>query len=97
MSENKEPLSLEELHVLGDEIISGISEEDINPQSIDLIWNLEPKELTTQHRAVIIQNLRQNRHKYEEKRAQVKEKKLNKKTPKPDVDLSKLTLDDLDI
>lgn len=92
-----EPKTLDELTIMGEDIISEIFDSDIDPQSIDLIWNLEPKELTPQLRAVIIQNLRQNRHKYQEKRAQTKEKKLRKKVQKPNVDLSQLTIDDLDI
>ncbi len=88
--------TLDELTILGDEIISGISDLDIDPNSIDIIWNLEPKELTTQLRAVIIQNLRQNRHKYQEKREQSRVKKLNKKlNNKPKIDTSQITLDDL--
>ena len=81
---------IEQLESLGEQILTGISGLEIDHTLVERIWDLEPKDLTKNLRAVIIEKLRRDRALFKEK---TKTRAAKKKISAP----STLNFDDLDL
>lgn len=75
----------------GQQILSGIKDVVLDPTEVDKIWDLHPLKITHAQRAVIIEQIRRSRERFQQKPKRTKK-------PSPAVgDSDKLSLDDLDI
>ncbi len=83
---------MDRLEQVGKDIITGHKDIELISEEVNLIWELEVSELTQNLRAVIIEQLRNNRKNFAHKKAKAKAKKVS--TPLPEGGIS---LDDLDL
>lgn len=75
----------------GQKILTGFTDLELDPKSIDLLYHANPLVLTKAQRAVVIESIR--RHRAErEVRAATRKAKKERKSPE---EVSGLTLDDL--
>ncbi|MGW8177691.1 MAG: hypothetical protein ACWGQW_02685 [bacterium] len=84
---------ISQLETLGQKILEGHKDIELDSSEVNLIWELEVSELTKPLRAVIIENLRQNRKTFAQKKAQGRGKKKATPLPQGGIDLSDLDLD----
>ena len=80
------------LEAEGDKILSGIKDIPLDITEVDKIWDLHPLEITRAQRAVLVEQIRRSREKF-----QAKPKRTKKAKPTPNGPAGDISLEDLDI